>query len=53
MTLWEQFVELLCKLLFGLGSVVAIGATAVLVTFIICIVVIFIRSLLNGIRKDK
>ena len=53
MSLWEMFVVIVLKCLFGIGSAVVIGISLILVLIIITSVSTFARSFIKGVKKEK
>lgn len=54
MGLWDLFVDILLKCVFGIGAVFVIGATAVIVALLIVIALILIRGMVGAAgNKDK
>lgn len=53
MSLWEMFVDILLKCLFGIGSAVVIGISLILGLIIITTVITFVGSFIKGVKKEK
>lgn len=53
MGLWEMFVDILLKCLFGIGSAIVIAITLILGLIIITTVSTFVGSFIKGVKKEK
>ena len=51
MTLWDTFVDIVYRLIFGLGTITVIAIAAIVACWIICMAVLIIRGMINGTNK--
>lgn len=51
MTLWATFVDIVCRLIFGIGCTLAICVAAVIACWLICMAVLIIRGMVRGVNK--